>query len=83
MKGANVRASVRITFEEAVFGCEKELDLNLKENCNNMSRNRRKAGNFSGNLSEMPRGRPGGIHPAVHVRHGEKCTDLSGVSRNR
>lgn len=34
MKGANVRASVRITFEEAVFGCEKELDLNLKENCN-------------------------------------------------
>ena len=29
-----------------------------------MSRNRRKAGNFSGNLSEMPRGRPGGIHPA-------------------
>ena len=34
MKGANVRASVRITFEEAVFGCEKELDLNQKENCN-------------------------------------------------
>ena len=34
MKGDNVRASVRITFEEAVFGCEKELDLNLKENCN-------------------------------------------------
>lgn len=33
MRGANVRASVRITFEEAVFGCEKELDLNLKEEC--------------------------------------------------
>ncbi|MCR4924191.1 MAG: molecular chaperone DnaJ [Lachnospiraceae bacterium] len=33
MKGANVRTSVRITFEEAVFGCEKELDLNLKESC--------------------------------------------------
>ena len=33
MKGANVRASVRITFEEAVFGCEKELELNLKETC--------------------------------------------------
>ena len=27
MKGANVRASVRITFEEAAFGCEKEIDL--------------------------------------------------------
>ncbi len=33
MKGANVRASVRITFEEAVFGCEKELDLVLKDEC--------------------------------------------------
>ncbi len=33
MQGANVRASVRITFEEAVFGCEKELELNLKEEC--------------------------------------------------
>ena len=33
MKGANVRTSVRITFEEACFGVEKELDLNLKEEC--------------------------------------------------
>ena len=33
MKGANVHASVRITFEEAVFGCEKELDLTLKDVC--------------------------------------------------
>lgn len=34
MKGANVRTAVHITFEEAVFGCEKELDLNLKDACN-------------------------------------------------
>ncbi len=33
MRGANVRTSVRITFEEAIFGCEKELTLNLKESC--------------------------------------------------
>ncbi|MDK2808827.1 MAG: molecular chaperone DnaJ [Clostridiales bacterium] len=33
MKGANVRASVRITFEEACFGVEKEIELNLKEEC--------------------------------------------------
>lgn len=32
-KGENVRTGIRITFEEAVFGTEKELDLNLKENC--------------------------------------------------
>ena len=33
MKGANLRTSVRISFEQAVFGVEKELDLNLKETC--------------------------------------------------
>ncbi|HEX3022253.1 MAG TPA: molecular chaperone DnaJ, partial [Lachnospiraceae bacterium] len=33
MKGQNLRTSVRITFEEAVFGCEKELDLTLKDEC--------------------------------------------------
>ncbi|MCR5735648.1 MAG: molecular chaperone DnaJ [Lachnospiraceae bacterium] len=33
MKGANVRTSVRITFEEAVFGCDKDIELTLKETC--------------------------------------------------
>ena len=33
MRGANARKSIRITFEEAVFGCEKELDLILKDPC--------------------------------------------------
>lgn len=33
MKGANLRASVRISFEEAVFGCQKEIELTVKETC--------------------------------------------------
>jgi len=33
MKGANLRTSVRITFEEAVFGVDKEIELNLKDVC--------------------------------------------------
>ena len=33
MKGANIRTSIRITFEEAVFGCEKEIELVLKDEC--------------------------------------------------
>ena len=33
MKGANLRASVRISFEEAVFGCEKEIEMVLKDEC--------------------------------------------------
>ena len=33
MKGSNLRTSVRITFEEAVFGCEKEIEMVLKDEC--------------------------------------------------
>ena len=33
MKGPNIRTSVRITFQEAVFGVEKTLTLNLKDPC--------------------------------------------------
>lgn len=33
MKGTNSRTSVRITFEEAVFGCTKEIELTVKETC--------------------------------------------------
>lgn len=33
MKGMNIHKSIRITFEEAIFGCEKELELVLKDPC--------------------------------------------------
>ncbi len=33
MKGANLRARVNITFEDAVFGCDKELEITLKDEC--------------------------------------------------
>ena len=32
-QGANLRTAVRISFEEACFGTEKELTLNLKDEC--------------------------------------------------
>ena len=33
MKGSNIRTSVRIAFEEAVFGVDKEIELTLKDEC--------------------------------------------------
>ena len=33
MKGANLRAAVNISFEEAVFGCKKTIEITLKEPC--------------------------------------------------
>lgn len=32
-KGANLRARIHVTFQEAVFGTEKEIELTLKEDC--------------------------------------------------
>ncbi len=32
-KGMNIRKSLTLTFEEAVFGCEKDLDVVLKDPC--------------------------------------------------
>ena len=33
MKGANLRARVHVSFEEAAFGCEKQIEITLKEEC--------------------------------------------------
>lgn len=43
-RGANLRAVIHITFEEAVFGCEKELELTLKETCSACGGNGAKPG---------------------------------------
>ncbi len=32
-RGANLRALIHLTFEEAVFGCTKEIELTLKDPC--------------------------------------------------
>ncbi len=36
-RGQNVLASVKISFEEAVFGCEKNITINFKEECKTCS----------------------------------------------
>lgn len=33
MKGEDIRTSMRITFDEAVHGCKKEVELSVKEEC--------------------------------------------------
>lgn len=44
MKGANLRARINITFEEAVFGCDKEIEITLKEECASCGGSGAKAG---------------------------------------
>lgn len=81
MKGSNVRASVRIKFEEAVFGCEKELDLNLKDPCPKCNGSGAKPGS-----TPVTCGRCGGKGQVVMtqqslfgmVRNVQTCQDCSG-----
>ena len=44
MRGEDIRTSLRITFEEAVAGCKKEIELNVKEECKSCHGTGAKAG---------------------------------------
>ena len=81
MKGASIRKTVRISFEEAVFGCEKELDVILKDPCPNVMEQVQNQERL-GDMLKVRRKRSGCIQPTVTVWYGTECTDLSGLSRN-
>lgn len=44
MRGADVRVGVTITFEEAVFGCDKEIEVSIKDECKTCGGSGAKAG---------------------------------------
>ena len=44
MQGANVRTSVKITFEESITGTEKEIEIPVKETCKTCNGNGAKPG---------------------------------------
>ncbi len=83
-KGANLRTSVRITFEEAVFGCEKEIELTIKETCKTCGGNGAKPGTSPETCS-----RCGGKGQVVFtqqsffgtVRNVQACPDCQGSGK--
>ena len=84
MKGASVRTGIRITFEEAVFGTEKELELNLKDPCEKCHGTGAKAGsspetckkcNGSGQVAVTQQSLFG------MVRRVQPCPDCSGSGK--
>ena len=84
MKGQNVRHSVRITFEEACFGVEKEIDTNLKEECKSCHGSGAKAGTSPATCSKC-----GGKGQVVFtqqslfgvVRNVQTCPDCRGTGK--
>lgn len=84
MKGANLRTSVRISFEEAVFGCKKEIELTVKETCKTCNGTGAKPG-----TSPQTCGKCGGKGQVVFtqqsffgtVRNVQTCPDCQGTGK--
>lgn len=84
MKGANLRTSVRITFEEAVFGVEKELDLNLKDTCKSCNGTGAKPGTSPETCHRCGgRGQVVTQHqtPFGTIRNSQVCPDCNGTGK--
>lgn len=84
MKGQNIRTGVRITFEEAVFGIEKEIELTLKDECNTCHGTGAKPGTHAETCSKC-----GGKGQVVYtqqslfgmVRNVQTCPDCRGTGK--
>ena len=77
-EGMNIRKGIRITFEEAVFGCEKEIDIILKDPCEKCHGTGAKPGTSP---ETCPRcgGKGQVVYIPVLLWNGTKRTDLSGL----
>jgi molecular chaperone DnaJ len=84
MKGSNLRTSVRISFEEAVFGVDKELELTLKDTCTTCNGNGAKPGTSPETCSKcggrgqviMQSKTPFGV-----IRNTQTCPDCGGTGK--
>jgi molecular chaperone DnaJ len=84
MKGSNLRTSVRISFDEAVFGVDKELELTLKDTCTTCNGNGAKPGTSPETCSKcggrgqviMQSKTPFGV-----IRNTQTCPDCGGTGK--
>ena len=84
MKGQNLHHTIRITFEEACFGTEKELDLPLQDECESCHGSGAKAGTTPETCSKC-----GGKGQVVYtqqslfgmVRNVQTCPDCRGTGK--
>lgn len=84
MQGANLRTAVRIAFEEAVFGTEKEIELALKDECTTCHGTGAKPGTSADTCSKC-----GGKGQVVYtqqslfgmVRNVQTCPDCKGTGK--
>lgn len=84
MKGANLRTRIVINFEEAVFGCEKEIEVTIKDDCKSCGGSGAKAG-----TSPVTCGKCGGKGQVMYtqqslfgaMRSVQACPDCNGTGK--
>lgn len=84
MKGSNIRVSVRVTFEEACFGVDKELELNLKDDCPKCHRTGAKPGTSYENCHRCGgKGQIDFTEPSLFgtIRSVQTCPDCRGTGK--
>ena len=57
--GNDLLVSINLSFEEAIFGAEKEVEIDTYVGCTNCGGSGRRTGNQGNNLPCLPGGRPG------------------------
>ena len=83
-KGADVRISVQITFEEAVFGCKKEIEPTVKETCKTCNGSGAKPGTSPETCRKCGgRGQVVTQHstPFGTIRNSQVCPDCGGTGK--
>ncbi len=84
MKGANLRTSVRIKFEEAVFGCDRDIEVTIKDECSKCNATGAKPG-----TSPVTCTKCGGKGRVVYtqqslfgmIRNEQACPDCNGTGK--
>ena len=83
-RGADIKTRIRVTFDEAVFGCKKDIELALKDECQTCKGSGAKAG-----TSAETCGKCGGKGQIVYtqqsilglVRNVQPCPDCRGTGK--
>ena len=84
MKGANIRTSVNISFDEAVFGVDKEIELTLKDTCKTCNGSGAKPGTSPETCHKCGgRGQVVTQHstPFGTIRNSQVCPDCGGTGK--